>query len=579
LSEFHYVRTMGVEGGVDAVEGPAVGLDLDAILKAGLPPFKIALEIIAALCEILDIADQDQEIHGDISPRYVFLDETGAVSVESFGARRSKTTAPEGSPKGTVTDLYGLGVVAFRLLAPRDLPKLPDSADGHDDAVIDAIVGVNFEDLPEQIVGDIQWYLAKLLSYEREDRPTPVDCWRTFIAFADAVQGPRLDEWANAAIAGGGDRRDQNAAAAAPQPPAGGAGEEEDLGGPVTARGPLSAGVSFGGGGKKGQATAFWSKDAMKAALEAEDKEEYKPKAGGGHATSFWTKEQMQAMEKGGEEAPRPKRKPDGKAPTAFFSTKDIKKDAEKPEKPPMPVKAPVATAPPPIKQSAPPPVPKNDAEPAEEGGGGSMKFVVIGVVVLLLVALCGGVLVFGGGAAMFMSNGSGTTASDDGDETKAETEEEPKEEPVEEPKEEPKEEPAKEDAKPAEVKPEPKPEPKPQPKPEPKPQPKPTVKPEPAPKPETTSKPTGRTPTPKKSAGPFTVKMSMAGVRGKLNCAGENQTFDGSARIEIDPASTPLPVNCMVVTEDKKRGVFIVSDSSKTSITCEAKASEVSCH
>ncbi len=57
LSEFHYVRTRGTDGGVDACEGPAIGLDLETVLKDGLPPWNIALEVVAALCEILDIAD------------------------------------------------------------------------------------------------------------------------------------------------------------------------------------------------------------------------------------------------------------------------------------------------------------------------------------------------------------------------------------------------------------------------------------------------------------------------------------------------------------------------------------------
>ena len=47
MSEFHYVRTMGVDGGVDACDGPAIGMDLESILKKGLPPVKVALEISA----------------------------------------------------------------------------------------------------------------------------------------------------------------------------------------------------------------------------------------------------------------------------------------------------------------------------------------------------------------------------------------------------------------------------------------------------------------------------------------------------------------------------------------------------
>ena len=184
MSEFHYVRTLGVDGGVDAVEGPAVGLDLESILKDGLPPFKVALELLAALCEILDIADQDGEAHGDVSPRYVFLDETGAVSLESFGAKRTKATGPDKTVVGTETDLYGLGIIAFRLFAGRELPSLPDSGDAHDDAVIDAVVGVDFGDLAEEIARDIQVLIAKLMSADRHERPSPVEVWRSFIAFA-----------------------------------------------------------------------------------------------------------------------------------------------------------------------------------------------------------------------------------------------------------------------------------------------------------------------------------------------------------------------------------------------------------
>ena len=45
--EFHFVRTLGDDGGVDAVDGPAIGLDLESILQDGLPPFKVALEVLA----------------------------------------------------------------------------------------------------------------------------------------------------------------------------------------------------------------------------------------------------------------------------------------------------------------------------------------------------------------------------------------------------------------------------------------------------------------------------------------------------------------------------------------------------
>ena len=72
------MRTTGADGGVDACDGPAIGLDLESILSDGLPPVNVTLEIIASLCEILDIADQDGEVHGAVHPKFVFIDETGA---------------------------------------------------------------------------------------------------------------------------------------------------------------------------------------------------------------------------------------------------------------------------------------------------------------------------------------------------------------------------------------------------------------------------------------------------------------------------------------------------------------------
>ena len=248
LSDFHYVRTLGEDGGVDAVDGPAEGVSLSEVLKEGLPPFKVVLELVAALCEILDIADQDGEVHGDIGPGCVFVDDVGAISVEGFGVERKQSPSPEGTPKGSVTDVYGLGRVCYAIMTPREFPDVPDDdPDEHDDLIIDNIIQMNFGDLPEDMVGDIQWYLAKFLSFDREDRPSPVDAWRTFIAFADEVEGPYIEDWAVDAIEGGGERRDQDEALQRPEPAA---GFGEELGGPAVSQGPLSQGaINFGGGG------------------------------------------------------------------------------------------------------------------------------------------------------------------------------------------------------------------------------------------------------------------------------------------------------------------------------------------
>ena len=311
MSDFHYVRTLGKDGGVDVCDGPAIGIDLAAVLDDGLPPWSIALEVIAAMCEILDIAQEDGEEHGQIGPDVVFLDETGAVSIEGFGIERAKSNAPEGKPRGSATDLYGLGRVAFAMVSSKPLPEVPDDdADAHDDAIIEAILGIDLSGLPDEIQGDVQWFFAKLLSFDREDRPTAVEAWRSFIAFASAVSGPEIGAWSDKAIDGAGERRKptESAAPAARQAAAPEEEEEdEDLGGPVKQSGPLSGGLSFKDQGAKGAATAFWSKADMKAALEKED-DEARPAAGGGQATGFWSVDQLAAMAAGNSAAPRPKR-------------------------------------------------------------------------------------------------------------------------------------------------------------------------------------------------------------------------------------------------------------------------------
>jgi len=307
LSEFHYVRTLGVDGGVDACEGPAIGLDLETVLSDGLPPWNISIEIIAAMCEILDISAEDGEVHGELHPKYVFIDETGAVSIEGFGVPRNKTYAPEGSPRGEKTDLYGLGFLAYACVSPTMLPVEgldKEDPDAHDDAVIDNVLEVDLTGLPEEMQGDLQWFIAKLVSFDREDRPTAVDAWRTFIAFASEMDGPDMAEWCAAALDGGGQRRQVQERSTQE--------EEEDLGGPVMAKLSMSHEVNFETGGSiKGGATAFWTKADMKKALErdqADDDEGPPMGIGGGSATNFWSKDQLAAMAQGGSKAPRPKR-------------------------------------------------------------------------------------------------------------------------------------------------------------------------------------------------------------------------------------------------------------------------------
>lgn len=345
MSEFHYVRTRGTDGGVDACEGPAIGLDLETVLKDGLPPWNIALELVAALCEILDIADEDGEVHGEVHPKYVFIDETGAVSLEGFGVKRRKTRAPEGVPKDTRTDLYGLGYTAYRCFCSHPLPEtVPADPTAHDEMIVDAALEIDLSGVPNEMQGDVQWYVAKLMEFQPSERPTALEAWRTFVAFANGSPGVDMSEWCAAALDGGGVRRAEtprdSSGAPAPEPAP---REEEDLGGPVMVKGPLTGRLPFddsaaaaAAASAKAGATAFWTRAEMKRALERADddpedrtlREGSPPPSGpsitggtvargggrsqgpggGAAATAFWSQSELDAMARGDQNAPRPRR-------------------------------------------------------------------------------------------------------------------------------------------------------------------------------------------------------------------------------------------------------------------------------
>src|SRR5690606_5089343 len=106
--------------------------------------------------------------------------------------------------------------------------------------------------------------------------------------------GPTLETWSKQAVDGGGDRRTAAKRVEAPPEPA---APVEDLGGASRTAGPLQRGaIDFSGGKSSGQATAFWSRDAMKAALDNDDDDDdgFRPAPGGGSSTAFWSREEMQ---------------------------------------------------------------------------------------------------------------------------------------------------------------------------------------------------------------------------------------------------------------------------------------------
>ena len=248
-----------------AAQGAPRGASLATVLGGGLPPWRVAIELIAALCEVLDIAGEDLAVHGDIELRHVVLSRSGAVGVGGFGVERARTRAPEGAPVGPATDRYGLGYVAMRVLNPRRLPHpLPARGpDQHEDQVLDAVLAIDWAGLPASMHGDVQWFVAKLLSHAPADRPTPLETWRALMAFAGELEGPTLASWSAAACDGGGERRGPITEEIIPE-----SVPTEEIRVPLRSTGPLPTGVVYRAS-RSDASTAIFDRDELRGALEA----------------------------------------------------------------------------------------------------------------------------------------------------------------------------------------------------------------------------------------------------------------------------------------------------------------------
>ena len=161
---YHYSRDPGEQGTIHTVDGTAPGVDLATLLQSGRPPLRACLQIGSAIADILTIAEEDRAVHGDIKPGDVTIRANGAVTVDGFGYSRRSTRAPEGRPDGSLTDVFGLGVVMHSLLSDQSLGMLPRDPDAHDDAVVDRVMEMDFGDLEgKRWLDDARRFLLSLI--------------------------------------------------------------------------------------------------------------------------------------------------------------------------------------------------------------------------------------------------------------------------------------------------------------------------------------------------------------------------------------------------------------------------------
>ena len=260
---WYYTREPGQMGEVFTDEGKPQGALLSEILRSGPLPLRAGLELIAAMADILTIAEEDSAVHGDLKPGMVRVSTDGAVSVEAYGMARRGGRAPEGRVVGIATDTYGLGVVLHAVLSSQSLGAVPRDRDGHDDHIVSKLIGIDWGELAgKSWLDPVMHFLCSMLAHDPAERPHPLDVANILGEVAQQVPGEELSSWSSQAVQGQPSPRPVG-------PPV--ALGDEDLSGPQSLGRAVSQTGAFSRrktGRAKGECTAFWSREKISEMLD-----------------------------------------------------------------------------------------------------------------------------------------------------------------------------------------------------------------------------------------------------------------------------------------------------------------------
>lgn len=233
-----------LDGRIAVVMEYLEAIDLKAICKGGLPlPGAAVLQLGAQVASALDAAYNKapvegehplRALHRDIKPSNIMVDAEGTAKVLDFGVARGDYAGREAQTQGMAfgsfeympserrfmesggetSDVYSLGAVLFELLMGGEKlgkGKLkPKEHAAFVKARMDALYGELLERLSRpddsvinpRSVEELVDFLASMLAFDEEDRPSPGEVASVFRRLGRAFNDGGLDEWAEVHVPG-----------------------------------------------------------------------------------------------------------------------------------------------------------------------------------------------------------------------------------------------------------------------------------------------------------------------------------------------------------------------------------------
>lgn len=197
------------------------GVGLHQLIRDGVVPAGVALEMVAEIAGALDVAYNHKGadgrplrlLHRDLKPSNVHLTSHGEVKVLDFGIARADFDEREAQTRAMAFgstqymaperfemidshagDIYALGAVLYELIAGQPFGKTVPSSEKHRKMLKVALDAVD-QRLGAESKGLCR-LLASMLSYEAEDRPVAREVERAALELRRALGGESLRDWA-----------------------------------------------------------------------------------------------------------------------------------------------------------------------------------------------------------------------------------------------------------------------------------------------------------------------------------------------------------------------------------------------